>query len=394
MKSGFTISGLAHLLLLILAVVRLPWTHDPAEDMVITEVTVISEAQFDAVTSTVPDIPFTDITSLSDQQVENNDVSRPEDALEVTRTEIDVTEDPTERDQDANLDALLVPLTNPDVVMVESPLFAPSTPEDSAPSFGAGVDGDAQVANLAPSQPRSAALVSQESAAALPNIDTNSDRNVDLSQPDETADPIEPEDTPQTVEDSVTEIVPEATPFPELTAAPMRRPANIAATQAAIEAAEAEAQEEQETETVDAATEPAENTDTVDDLLSQLTDDVEEITDSAPTTQLSAGQAASISSVISGALARTWNKELVIGRPNYEDLIVVVNVQLSPLGEVLNVSPVSPASPTGDFDVAYQAARRAILQVRQFEINPTDIPQGLNINLTFDPSQDNFGVNQ
>lgn len=378
MKSGFIISGGLHAILLLFAVINLPWLNpDPATELTVTEVTVMSESEFDAVQSVEPEIN-TDIASITAPTMETNDAERPDDAVAVTQTELDVTEAPSEQDQEADLSAVATRVADPDVVVIEPQVFTPTVPEDSSPTFGVGVDGDAQVTSLAPAQPRTAPIVASEPALAEPNIDTTSDVNVPETSTD--ADPIEetPDEPASTVENAVTEIEPEATEFPELTAAPPRRSPNIANIQAQIEAAAAEIEEPDEPEVV--STDSGE----IDELFSELGEPLEETTAPAFTpVSLSSGQKQSIGA----AIGDKWNITRIYGIENYEQFVIRVSVLIDVNGNILGpVEPVEPANPTGSYQLAFEIARVAIQRTDPIPIPAGILSEDTRLILRFDPA--------
>ena len=383
MKSGFIISGALHIILLLIAVFNLPWMRpDPVEEFHFTDVTVMSQAQFDAVQSSEPQVSA-DVASITAPPSEVNDAAQPTDVTAVTQTVQDVTETPTARDTDANLDALLVPLTNPEVAVVEPQVFAPSVPEDSSPVFGSGVDGDAQVASLAPSQPRTAPRVASEATLATPNIDTTSDRNVPDTSPDVAPTEQTPDEPASTVEDTVTEIEPEAKPFPELTAAPPRRPASIPSIQAQVEAAAAEPEEPAQVAEPETA---STDTNEIDSLFSQI----DEPTESAPATSQALTQVSLSGSQmqsIGAAIGNNWNITRIYGIENYEQFVIRVSVMVDVNGSIIGpVEAVEPANLAGGYQLAFEIARSAILQTNPIPIPPGTLSGETRLILKFDPA--------
>lgn len=375
MKSGFIISGALHVILLLVAVVNLPWLRpDPVDEFKFTDVTVMSAEAFDAVQSVEPQIN-TDVTSITAPSVDVNDAARPEDATSVTQTVQDVTETPTERDTDANLDALLEPLTNPEVAVIEPQVFAPTVPEETSPIFGAGVDGDAQVASLAPAQPRTADRVASQPSLAEPNIDTTSDQNVPDTSSDVTPTEQTPDEPASTVENTVTEIVPEATEFPELTAAPPRRPTNIASIQAEIEAASAVPEEPTEPDNSPA------DTDEIDGLFSQI--DEPAPNENAGRPQLTGAQMQSVGA----AVGNNWNITRIFGIENYEQFVIRVSVLIDENGNIIGpVEPVEPTNLTGGYQLAFEIARVAIQRTNPIPIPPGTLSGETRLILRFDPA--------
>lgn len=391
MKSGVFISAILHVLALIVLTFGLPWTapiQPPIEQ--ITEVTVISASEFDAAISNEPIAPLMDFTPMSAPTSESNDAARPDDAIAPTETEMDVTEAPTERDVDPDLTAL-EQFAQPEVAVTTAQPFVPTTP-DIAPNmsstFGSGISGNSASSTLgAPPVPRSAPRITTMAAPPSPDDTRIDTQTSDAVTPDETGTETAESTDATAVEESVTEIVPEAQPdappsaAPPRATVPPRRSANVA--RAADIAAEiARAIDEAE----DAARIAAEQQE-IDDLFNQALEEalVE------PEVTLSGGQRAGIIEAVS----RNWNKSIIIGKENYERLVITLEVRVASNGAIIDgsVKPLAPADPTGDFLVAYDAARRSVLRAEVIPIPAAQYPEGVRLELTFDPINDTAGFN-
>ncbi len=390
MKTGAIISGAAHGLILVLLVFRIPWLNPPPPDPPeVANVTVLSVEEYEASLREVGPEMMTEMAEMFQPTTEANDAARPDDAMAVNQTEIDVTEDPSERDTDANLDALLQPQLNVEVAVESDQIVSPAPDIQDSVVVGVGTEGTSTAPSLSsPAPPRSAPTVADFSAPALPNINTTSDRNIEEQTPDETTDePAEEPEEASTVEDTVASIQPEAQPDVEESAAPpraavpVRRPSNIA--QTAAEILEPDTPEPEEPP----AEEPED--DTIDDLLGQIDEPTESETPPATNVQLSSGQRRGIVD----AIQSNWNKSILIGRPDYETLVVRVEVDLSPTGDILSdVRAISPRNPQGDFEIAFEAARRAILRAGNIPLPAGKFPDGVTLILNFHP-RDGVGVN-
>lgn len=377
MKTGVIISGVLHGIMLVLILLRLPWGGPDIREDVVQEVTTISASEFDAITSDAPLAPATEMAVMMQPTSEVNDTVAPQDTAQPEATEIDITDDPSARDNDPDLTAV-ERLAQPDVQVETAQPDAPDVAPQISPTFSTGLSGNTSAPSFnAPPVPRSAPRVADTAAPSLPDISRTSDRSVEETVPDETATTPVEEQVSEAIPEAVTEIVPEAQPdappsaAPPRNARPVRRSSNAAANAQAI----AQALQEQEEEDVRNA-------------LAQLNEETV-ATPAAQTAPLTGAQKRGIGE----AVAQNWNKSIVLGKANYENLIVKVAVSVGPDGEILgDVEPVDPANPTGDFLVAYEAARRAVLRAGSIPLPAGRYPDGVRLILRFDPVQ-GIGLN-
>lgn len=351
-----------------------------SDEIIINEVTLISTAEFDASLSNSPIIPDANISPMPQPQVEVDDAAHPEDALPPAVTEIDVTEAPSERDVEPDLSAVeFIPQPNVAVETVQP--NSPSILPQVSPVVSTGEVGNApSPVFLAAPQPRAAPRIDRFSAPALPDDARVSDRNVEATTPDETATETAEESVAEALPESVTEIVPEAQPdvppsaAPPRATRPPRRSANVEKTAQAIDQAMREAEEAAIRELLDAA---------VEEAAAQVIEQ--------PAAQLTGGQRQGIIEAVS----RNWNKSIVIGKENFEQLVIVLEVSVAPNGMIVpgSVKPLEPASPFGDFEVAYEAARRSVLRAEVIPLPAGQYPEGVRLELTFDPALEIAGIN-
>ena len=382
MKTGVIISTLAHGIMLLLILMEPMWKSAPRSDeIIINEVTLISAAEFDASLSDSPIVPDASIAAMTQPVIEVDDALRPEDAQAPETTEIDITEAPSERDEDPDLSAV-ERLAQPEVAVEAAQPFAPSVMPQMSPVISTGQAGNSpSPVFLAAPQPRSAPRIASFSAPALPDDARVSDRSTEATTPDETATETVEETTAEALPESVTEIVPEAQPdvppsaAPPRATLPVRRSSNIARAAAAADQAVREAEEAAIRELLDAAVAEA------------AVQAVEEPT----TVALTGGQRQGIIEAVS----RNWNKSIVIGKENYEQLVIVLEVSVAPNGMIVpgSVKPVEPSNPTGDFEVAYEAARRSVLRAEVIPLPAGQYPEGVRLELTFDPALNAAGFN-
>lgn len=385
MKTGVIISALAHGIMLLLVLLEPRWKSAPRSDeIIINEVTLISAAEFDASLSDSPVIPDANIAAMMQPVVEVDDAARPEDSLAPEVTEMDVTEAPSERDDDPDLSAVeRVP--QPDVVVAAAQPTAPSVLPQVSPVVSTGEAGSSpSPLFLATPQPRSAPRIDSFSAPALPDDARVSDRNTEATTPDETVTETVEETTAEALPESVTEIVPEAKPdvppsaAPPRATRPPRRSANVARAADAAEHAAREAEEAAIRELLDAAAAEA-----AAEAAAQVVEQ--------PAVALTGGQRQGIIEAVS----RNWNKSIVIGKENYELLVIILEVSVAPNGMIVkgSVKPVEPANPIGDFEIAYEAARRSVLRAEVIPLPAGQYPEGVRLELTFDPALNVAGFN-
>jgi len=382
MKTGLIISTLVHGIFLLLVIVEPIWKSPPSSnEIIINEVTLISAAAFDASLSDSPIIPDAIIAAMTQPIVEVDDTQRPEDAQAPEVTEIDVTEAPSERDVDPDLSAV-ERLTQPEVAVETAQPTAPSILSQMSPAISSGVEGSSpSPLFLAAPQPRAAPRIDSFSAPALPDDARASDRAVEAAEPDETATETVDETTAKALPESVTEIVPEAQPdvppsaAPPRATRPPRRSANVARVAAAAEQAERDAEEAAIRELLDAAVAEA----------------AVQAVDEPTTVALTGGQRQGIIEAVSA----NWNKSIVVGKEDYEQLVIVLEVSVAPNGLIVpgSVKPVDPANPTGDFVVAYDAARRSVLRAEVIPLPAGQYPEGVRLELTFNPAFEVAGFN-
>lgn len=381
MKTGVIISALVHGIMLLLVFLEPRWkSPSRSDEIIVNEVTLISTAEFDASLSNSPIIPDANISPMPQPRVELDDAARPEDTQPPAITEIDVTEAPSERDVDPDLSAIeRVP--QPEVAVEAAQPNTPSILPQVSPVVSIGDVGNSpSPVFLSAPQPRAAPRIDSFSAPALPDDARVSDRNTEATTPDDTAAEAVEETVAEALPESVTEIVPEAQPDAPPSAAPPRatrpprRSDNVARAAEAIEQAVREAEEAAIRELLDTAVAEAE------------AESVEQ-----PAVQLTGGQRQGIIEAVS----RNWNKSIVIGKENFEELVIVLEVSVAPNGMIIpgSVKPLEPASPFGDFEVAYEAARRSVLRAEVIPLPAGKYPEGVRLELTFDPALNAAGFN-
>ncbi|MEO1918379.1 MAG: hypothetical protein ABGW81_01440 [Paracoccaceae bacterium] len=389
MKTGVIISAFVHGILLVLVFLEPRWKSPPRNDaIIINQVTIISEAEFDASRSDSPVLPDQSITAMEQPLIEVDEAAMPDATKAPEATAIDITEAPSEKDVGPDLSAaqrisqteVVVAIAQPDTTNV-LPQISPVI------SFGERRTSPSPLF-LTPEQPRSAPRVANFSTPALPTDARVSDRSVEATAPDEGGTAPAEENVAEAPPESVTEIVPDALPdippsaAPPRATSPVRRSENVARTAKAIEDAMREAVEAEIRETVEAAIRELQDAAVAEEAAKPV---------EQPPVALSGGQRQGIIEAVS----RNWNKSIVIGKENYEDLVIVLEVSVAPNGMIIreSIKPVTPATPSGDFIIAYDAARRSVLRAEVIPLPAGQFPEGVRLVLTFNPALNEAGFN-
>jgi len=377
MKNGLIISGAAHILLL-LALILGPFSFmpDPSLLPAVTEVTLVSASQLDAATSGTPAPPVTEITPTSAPSAEANDTATPTLDAVPNETVKDVTAAPSAQDSNPDLSAL-GRLAQPSVAIVAPQPFAPDTAPQISPTIGNGGSGNSPTASLvAPSVPRAAPRIDSFSTPPVPDAARSSDRTQTATTPDQNAaNPVDPQ-TATARPESVSQVQPDAQPDAAPSAAPVRRPANAAANAAAI----LQKIQADEAAQIQALLEAA----TADAQASQASPPSSQ--PATATSQLSSNLSGAQKRAIGSVIGENWNKSIVLGKTNFENLVIRVAVSVAADGTIIGaVEPVEPANPSGDFQVAFDAARRAVLRAGVIPLPAGQYPEGVRLILRFDP---------
>ncbi|PCJ77004.1 MAG: hypothetical protein COA53_02000 [Rhodobacteraceae bacterium] len=391
MKTGAIISALIHGIFLLLIIVEPMWKPAPrSTEIVINEVTLISAAEFDANQSDSPVVPDINIAAMMQPVAEADDALRPENAQAPEATQMDITEAPSARDVDPDLSAV-ERLAQPEVAVETAQPTAPNALPQVSPAISTGQAGSSpSPLFLSAPQPRSAPRIDSFSAPALPDNARVSDRTTEATTPDETATEVAEETTAEAQPESVTEIVPEAQPdvppsaAPPRATTPPRRSANVAKAAEAAQEVEHAARAAEEAADRVAAEEAA-----IRELLDAAV--AEAVVEAPAAATLTGGQRQGIIEAVS----RNWNKSIVIGKENFEELVIVLEVSVAYNGLIIpgSVKPLDPANPQGDFQVAYEAARRSVLRAEVIPLPAGQYPEGVRLELTFDPALNEAGVN-
>lgn len=384
MQTGTIISATLHGALLVATMLGgLDWWQESTPEPRITKVTLVRAAELDVQSSAAPQVPMAAIEQIAQPAMGVENVITPSLEAAVTQAAIDQTEAPDAADAAPDVSALLQP-DDPDVVVVAPTVDSMQAPNEAAPNFfQPAMDGNelnAPASMIAPPPPRIAPRIDTSAAArppaeSLPNVD-NTPEVADEGTEQAAA-------TPQDAaapEEATTAITPDGQETDQISAfAPQsasRPPRNPRRASVTIPAP-APAEDEQIIDAVAAALQEAQNA-------TQTTPPVE--------ADLSGPERAVIGDVVS----QMWNKSNITGQENFEQYVVRVAVEVSAGGRVESVSPLEPASPTGIFEIAYRAARSAVLQADRaggIPLPEGKFPSGVRLVLRFDPASGEIGFN-
>ena len=381
MQTGTIISGTAHAALILYAMVGgLDWWEDHLPEPRITTVTLVRAAELDVQSSSAPQVPMAEIDQIAQPEISADNTVAPSAETAPNLTEIDQTATPDAADAEPDLSALILP-DQPEVVVVAPTVDSMAPPSDTAPDmFQPALNGNelnAPVSMSRPPPPRNAPRVDTTAAAKPPeNVLPNVENTPEVSdQPGDQVDaPVQDAGAPP---EATTEITPEGQQDVEISAfapqsasRPPRRPQRLSVPVAAP-------QEDNLQDEINAALQS-------EQVASQTTPPV--------VADLSGPERAVIGDVVS----QKWNKGNITGQENFEQYVVRITVEVSAGGRVEDVSPLEPTNPSGIFEIAYRAARSAVLQADRaggIPLPAGKFPNGVRLVLRFDPASGEIGFN-
>lgn len=381
MQTGTIISGTAHVALVAFAMVGgLDWWQDSLPEPKITTVTLIRAAELDVQSSAAPQVPMAEIDQIAQPEISIDSAIAPSAETAPNLTEIDQTATPDAADAEPDLSALVLP-DQPELVVAAPTVDSMAPPSDTAPEiFQPALNGNelnAPVSMSRPPPPRNAPRVD---TTAAPKPPENAEQNTDTAPEVSDQPGGEVESPPQDAlapQEATTEITPEGRTdvaisafAPQSASRPPRRPARLSLPPAAP------AQDDLQDE-IGAAVQAAQEA-------SQITPPV--------MADLTGEERAVIGDVVSPK----WNKSNITGQENFEQYVVRITVEVNAGGRVEAVSPLEPATPSGIFDIAYRAARSAVLQADSaggIPLPEGKFPNGVRLVLRFDPASGEIGFN-
>lgn len=380
MQSGTIISGVAHGGLLIAAFLGgLDWWQDSLPEPRITKVTLVRATELDVQSSAAPQVPMADIAQFSQPEIALDNVEAPSLETAVTQTVIDETDAPDTADASPDVSALLQP-DDPEVVVVAPTVETFEAPTEAAPEMFqpalAGNELNAPVSMSRPPPPRTAPRI-DTSAAERPPEDTlpNTESAAEVTnEPGETVEtPVQEAGAP---EEATTEITPDGQENVEISAfAPQsasRPPRNTRRANVSIP-------------------EPDEE---IIDAVAAALQEAQEASQSTP--PVVADLTGPERGVIGDVVSQKWNKSNITGQVNFEQYVVRIMVEVSAQGRVESVAPLEPSNPTGIFEIAYRAARSAVLQADRaggIPLPEGKFSEGVTLVLRFDPASGEVGFN-
>ena len=90
---------------------------------------------------------------------------------------------------------------------------------------------------------------------------------------------------------------------------------------------------------------------------------------------------------INQLIGKYWNKGILIGGSDFENYVVKVEILLDTEGNIIgNIRPISPSVPFGRYAIAFREASNAIKAVGKIPIPSEKYKKGLKLKLTFDPA--------
>ncbi len=393
MKTGTVISVSAHAVLIVFAIFGLPDRERDMEPMTaqVSDVSIVSLEAFEAARSSAPDPMNVDEPQMSAPADDTSTPDAPDADTKPIVPEADLPDAPTtETAPDASGLAQVRPNISTDVAIPEASIdqgqVGLETPLiDAAPQDGSV--NSTQTAMLEPPRPNLAPRIDTSAAPKPPEpvkeapevVEETTNENAEAAPPKEEQEAAAPKE-------SATETVPDAKPeerptTPVAATRPKGRPANLQAEaekkrkaeEAAIAAALAAATA---TQTAEAAPEP-------------------DTTEPGPQgSRLGQDFNSSQRQAVGDAVGEFWNKTLIEGKDGYETLVVTVRVKLTAAGRIIGgVQPVDPARPKGDFNVAYEAARRAVMRAQPIPLPQDVFRDGDFLEIRFDPGRGAISLN-
>lgn len=392
MKQGTVISAGAHAALIALAVFGLP---DAARDTTpirsqVTDVSIVSLDAFEAAQSAAPTETeaVTEALQAPSQDQDTPDTPEPETTPIVPDADVPVAPT-TETAPDLSALEVAQPDVSTDVDAPNASLDAGAIGLDTPLIDAAPQDGSVnstQTALLTPARPNKAPRIDTKAAPKPPEPVKEAPEAQEETSENPTPDTATPEEPKEAAapKESATETVPDAKPeerptTPLAATRPKGRPANLAA--------EAEKKRKAEEAAIAAALAAAQ--------ADTLKPTPQPKAEAAPSGSRLGGNFNSAQQrAVGDAIGGVWNKTLIEGKDNFENLVVTVRVRLTAAGKVMGgVDPVDPSSPQGDFKIAYEAARRAVLRAQPIPLPQDIFRDGDYLEIRFDPGRSAISLN-
>ncbi|QDL92069.1 hypothetical protein FDP22_09960 [Paroceanicella profunda] len=402
MRRGIIISGSVHLALILAVLLRLDlFKADEAQAIQIAEVDLMTGAEFDAAVSTAPDAPREELSEITPPEQGGSDITAPTD-----------TEAPSPRAADTP--EMAEPEPAPDVSGLRQESPTPVMPQAPAsPSVAETDTGDEGVSLVRPDavgrqnpetenrKPASTTLDKPTPPAPAPRIasrpapkppeeaktaDVASEEVVKSEEAEKPAEE-KPAEAPK---EAASEIVPEQAeaPVPEAVAPltaqrPRGRPDTVVAA----------ATPQEEPKQPEAPATPAAKPQPQKPAGAAPAKPAQTASTPKPTTSNAAALGPPLTARekdgIGLAVKKNWNMGPIQGLADFKELVITVQFELDRTGEVVGktVTPVTPASPSGSYALAFRQARIAVLKSAPFKMPAEKYGQWKTVQITFNPSK-------
>jgi hypothetical protein len=399
----------------------------PDEEIVLDGVEIISEAEFDAISSVAPEFVPTDTIDLGLPEQLAQDASASDQEAEVEVSDIDGPDDPSSRDGDPDLsavrNAVRVDTTQETAELTaalpQAPVLGLARP--TAPSARPSRPVAARPALGRPTPPRPSLNIDTRPSAPPPEeTEVAEEEQTEIAEATEATEeaPVEEAQEETAPEEAATEIIPqvaeddeppatevaEADPASEEPAIPevsetddpnlLDPDEQIAGAPLISRVPPARRPDEQSTVQEVATNEPsAEQVATVEDPAPETPLDPNLDPNGFP---IGSPISASEREGLVDAIGQFWNTAILDGLPNAEQLVITVGVTLNEDGTILNneVRPIEPANPQGAYARAFQAAQRAVLQAGfrgAINMPPEKYARWRELEITFNPGNNQIG---
>ena len=389
MKSGLVISGSAHSLLLIVILTKgiFLLSDNPNLSAKNMDVYIISEAEFDAEISIPP-------TINTDHKVDDQKLDSPiVNSLEVrSDNKIDEIE---QHKVDKGLESKAMDTKSLNLLMVE-----PSTKDKKQNKL----EPDLSLVNNDIKKleektiPNSSALGNEVKSSQTPSLSVPVARNEDridrIASDNKSADSISDANTPDTTDSidevldkntdtltasenkaATTEITPDGVKDAPIVVSGALENAVIPPSREIVRSDEENQSDEKENEQLH-----------IDKLVAALNED--QVASQTPKSiEISTMEKIKLRRNINQLIGRYWNKGILIGGSDFENLVIRIEILLDSQGNIIgDVRPIKPAAPSGRYLIAFREASNAIKAVGKIPIPSEKYTNGLRLKLTFDPA--------
>ena len=388
MHAGAIISGIGHLAVIALALFGLPerQVEDRSLPSTVSDVSIISLDEFEAARSSAPEVPEPVETALAKPEEAETETPAIEDDVAPELDSAAVMDVPEAGDAPQMHD---LAMADPNVMTeIQAPTASPDDPVglDTPLMDSLAQDGSinsTQTALLAPSTPNLAPRI-DTTAAPKPPEDAKEgveEKEAAVAVPDEAPVPEKEEEKPsEAPKEATTEITPDATEqesplAPKAASRPKGRPRTVV--------------KKEEPDTEEAMT----REERLAAAIRQANDAQENVLAPSGGKRLGGDFSFAERQAVGAFIDKKWNKALIEGKTNFERLVVIVKVRMAADGTVMGkVEAIEPSRPSGDFKVAFDAARRAILMAQPIPLPKDKFRDGDYLEIRFDPGRSGISL--